>query len=623
MSDTFKFVQAQEFSLAGGGAAIAATSIILNSFKQIDGTNLTMTDFGTIGYGTISPDTSRELQISFTGVTQNANGTATLTGVKTVLNVDPYTETSGLASSQAGNAVFVITNTAGFYGKFAVKGNDESVTGLWDFSQFPKKTGSLTPTSGAELATKNYVDSVAGGLAITDQVIETGVAGETLVAGNVVYFKTSDQRWWLADADLVGTFDQVKLAVAQGSATAGNPVNVLFYGLDKTQTGLTPGSLYYLSNTAGSISTTPGTTSVFLGWAQTANQFIFDPLSINQPTANEKAALASTSGTPSGSNKYVTENDTSNASTITGTTISFTASTKTIADSGNGFVTAGFRAGSSIIVTGSASNNGTYTVVSVSAGAIVVSETLVNESAGGSDTITTVTANKVVRRKSDSNITVPATPTASTDAGSKGYIDTSITNAAGGIGTNYPNTLFGNSTYFTKEVIIPASNILGWTVVSTTGRGGIGVSISFGGSITSNTLYTLTANTKNITVDFIATLNQQQTTNVGGFGIFDVVRSNDTTTQRIAITNNATDGFEFTTCNGSARTSTTITGVTLSAMNKYTIVKNGVTSVLLYVDGVLKATHTTNIPTSTALVIKGTSVTTSIELLNPIISIEI
>jgi len=233
------------------------------------------------------------------------------------------------------------------------------------------------------------------------------------------------------------------------------------------------------------------------------------------------------------------------------------------------------------------------------------------------------TASKLVRRKADSNITVPATPTASTDAVSKGNIDTALSTAIGSLGSSYPNTDFTNSTYFTKEVIVPATSILGWGVTSCTGRGGIGVSISAGGSVTSTTLYTLTANTKNVVLDTVAILNQQSITQVGGLGIFDLARSNDTTTQRIAITNNATDGFEFTTCDGSARTSTTITGVTATNMNKYTIVKNGVTSVLLYVNGVLKANHTTNLPTSTAIVFKGTTVGNSIELLNPIISIEI
>lgn len=115
------------------------------------------------------------------------------------------------------------------------------------------------------------------------------------------------------------------------------------------------------------------------------------------PTQAENDALVGAGGTVWSANVYETQYDTTNASTKTATTISFTASTHTIADSGNGFVTAWFKIGTQIVITGSASNNGTFTISSVSAGAIVVLETLVNESAGATVVITTVTANKLLR----------------------------------------------------------------------------------------------------------------------------------------------------------------------------------------------------------------------------------
>lgn len=120
-------VQVQNFVLNGAGAVAGATTLNLRSFKQIDGTNLTMTQFGTVGYGTIEPgNNTLEEQISFTGITQNANGTATLTGVKTVLFITPYTETSGLAKTHAGATTFTISNDAGFYN--AIKGYIDTAT---------------------------------------------------------------------------------------------------------------------------------------------------------------------------------------------------------------------------------------------------------------------------------------------------------------------------------------------------------------------------------------------------------------------------------------------------------------------------------------------------------------
>lgn len=116
MAYTLKFAQLQSNTLAGAGAVIGATSLVLTSFKTIDGVNLTMTDFGSIGYGTIEPNNgTSEEQISFTGVTQNGSGTATLTGIKHVLFITPYTESSGLTKAHAGGTKFVITNTSKMY----------------------------------------------------------------------------------------------------------------------------------------------------------------------------------------------------------------------------------------------------------------------------------------------------------------------------------------------------------------------------------------------------------------------------------------------------------------------------------------------------------------------------
>ncbi len=154
----------QPFSLSGAGAVSGATSVTLKSFTQIDGTLLTMTDFGTIGFGTLEPGNSTfEEQISFTGVTQNANGTATLTGISTVLMVSPYTQTSGLAQTHAGSTTFVISNTSGFYNELTSKSDDETVTGTWTFTNpnYPRMdTDTPEPTDNEQLVPKSYVDNV-------------------------------------------------------------------------------------------------------------------------------------------------------------------------------------------------------------------------------------------------------------------------------------------------------------------------------------------------------------------------------------------------------------------------------------------------------------------------------
>jgi hypothetical protein len=161
MADNFKYVQCQPFYLYGAGASVGDATIVLTSMEDVDEVLLTMTDFGTVGYGTLEPGSgTNEEQISFTGITQNANGTATLTGVKTVLMKAPYTETANLAKTHAGGTAFVISNTAGFYNKFTSKDDDESIAGIYTFAQFPVGPSSA-PTTDYQMANKKYADDLA------------------------------------------------------------------------------------------------------------------------------------------------------------------------------------------------------------------------------------------------------------------------------------------------------------------------------------------------------------------------------------------------------------------------------------------------------------------------------
>ncbi len=150
---SLKYAQCPIFYLAGSGALIGATSIVVTSFTDIYGNVLTMADFGSKGYGTHEPDTTNAEGIIFTGVTANANGTYTLTGVSTILAKSPYTETSGLIRNHAGGTKFVITDNVAFWNTFGNKLNDETLTGRWG-------TG-VAPSSGNDLVNKTYADGLA------------------------------------------------------------------------------------------------------------------------------------------------------------------------------------------------------------------------------------------------------------------------------------------------------------------------------------------------------------------------------------------------------------------------------------------------------------------------------
>jgi hypothetical protein len=138
-----------------------------------------------------------------------------------------------------------------------------------------------TLSSATQIATKGYVDSVVtGGTVNTDRIIlGSQTAGETVAAGTIVYFKSSDSRWWKADADLTATFSNVQLGVALGAGTAGNTISggVLIYGKCDSFTGLTATATYYLSNTAGAVATSAGTNTIVLGQAFSTTGIFFNP----------------------------------------------------------------------------------------------------------------------------------------------------------------------------------------------------------------------------------------------------------------------------------------------------------------------------------------------------------
>ncbi len=144
---TTLYVQSNVLYLAGSGVIIGATSIVLTDLTDIYGNVLTMSDFGSEGYITLEPDTVNEESATFTGVVANANGTYTLTGVKTTLAKFPYTETSGLVRAHSGGTKVVITDNVAFWNTFTNKHNDETVDGQWTFTNTPIVPGTVSDAS--------------------------------------------------------------------------------------------------------------------------------------------------------------------------------------------------------------------------------------------------------------------------------------------------------------------------------------------------------------------------------------------------------------------------------------------------------------------------------------------
>lgn len=146
------------------------TSISLSSFKNRSDIPFTMSIINSsIGYGTISPQSSNSEFISFTGITQNSDGSATLTGVSRGLSdFYPYAASTTLASPHAGQSIFILSDSPAFFTEYAIKRNVESITGVWTYASTSlplveiKTTDAQLVSSGTNtLATLNYVNNVA------------------------------------------------------------------------------------------------------------------------------------------------------------------------------------------------------------------------------------------------------------------------------------------------------------------------------------------------------------------------------------------------------------------------------------------------------------------------------
>lgn len=196
----------------------------------------------------------------------------------------------------------------------------------------------------------------AAGASVTmvDATLQTGGMWYNTVAGNYKFF----------DGTAIQTFGG---ATRQTAYVAGN--NLVIAGSQPLANRL-EGIDYGTSNASGFI------TDVAVG-SGTGSAF--------------SSFINGTGGAPGELNRQKLVHD--GATTVindvlTDTTIAFTAAS-TITDSNSGFVAAGFQPGDSFDVTGTASNNKTFTISTVVAGTITVIETdVVTEAAGASVTLT-------------------------------------------------------------------------------------------------------------------------------------------------------------------------------------------------------------------------------------------
>lgn len=148
----------------------AQTSITLTSFKEpISNIPYTMAYLNSsIEYGTIGPQTTASEFISFTGITQNADGTALLTGVIRGLGRSyPYTASTTLAQPHSGQSIFILSDTPQVFNQYYALQNNATSTGTLVFSSTTPPRLDYNPNFGSfpttTLASVGYVNNIAFG----------------------------------------------------------------------------------------------------------------------------------------------------------------------------------------------------------------------------------------------------------------------------------------------------------------------------------------------------------------------------------------------------------------------------------------------------------------------------
>jgi hypothetical protein len=239
----------------------------------------------------------------------NDDDSCTFTVASSGRDIDPTSPYAGSSEGQdfSAGADAIITNDPLTMSHYVNDEDDHTLGGKITFTQAP--AASSDPIEDNDLTRKSWVAALVLGTLTTIDVIIPGTAGATVSAGQLVYFDTATGTWKLARADTANTVENTLLGIAQGAGTNGNAIanGVLLQGVDTHQSGMTIGAIEYASNTPGAISGTPGTKNVAVGVAKSATSLYFVPRFDQQLTNDQVAALAGDNGTPSSTNKFMTQ----------------------------------------------------------------------------------------------------------------------------------------------------------------------------------------------------------------------------------------------------------------------------------------------------------------------------
>lgn len=114
-------------------------------------------------------------------------------------------------------------------------------------------------------------------------IIRRGEAGGTIEAGEAVYLNGAN-GWAVADGSAAATALARGIMVSPQDAVDGDTIDICVFGPIEGYSSATPGSLAYVSDTAGELDTAAGTKTMILGWFETATKFFCNPGMAADPT---------------------------------------------------------------------------------------------------------------------------------------------------------------------------------------------------------------------------------------------------------------------------------------------------------------------------------------------------
>ena len=309
-----KYVQTPSIALYSPLTGIAVSVVIAPYPVDLDGVKLTFTDFGTLPTFTVDPKVSGyEEIISFTGITDNGDNTATLTGLtRNLLGKSPYTASSSGGKLHGSGATVVFSDNPQVYNRLGSLENANTWSAVQTFSVSPVVP---TPVGGTDAANKDYVDNESSAGASDASTTVKGLARLSASPNGASTALTSISNASPAVFTLTShglTLNDSIVLTTSGTLPTGLSLATTYYVISA---GLTANAFRVSLTLGGTVINTTGAGSGTHSFTLTT------PVSVGTfdtrvPTQAENDAMVGTSGTPSSSNKYVTNADTSGSGSI-------------------------------------------------------------------------------------------------------------------------------------------------------------------------------------------------------------------------------------------------------------------------------------------------------------------